>query len=151
MDVVVEKPTSKDQQLAKRSLSLIEKIDSKFPKKNKSVSIDINDEEVTHIEIPVTVFKFLKFILTNMAEGKAISLIPEETELSTQQAADMLNVSRPHIIKLLESRKIPFKKVGTHRRIKLEDLKKYDERMKKEREEALSQLTKEAQKLGLGY
>lgn len=149
MEAIVEKPTKKDQQVAKRSISLIDKIGIGTTK--KTVAIDINDEETTHIEIPVTAFRFLKFILSNMAEGKAISLVPEETELSTQQAADMLNVSRPHIVKLLDKGEIPFKRVGTHRRIKLEDLERYDQQKKEKREKALAQLAKEAQELKLGY
>ncbi|WP_211228191.1 excisionase family DNA-binding protein [Aequorivita capsosiphonis] len=60
-----------------------------------------------------------------MAEGKTISIVPSNSEVSTQQAADMLNVSRPHLVKLLEAQKIPFKKVGSHRRILLNDIIEY--------------------------
>jgi excisionase family DNA binding protein len=150
MDAVTEKPTKDDQKMAKRSLSLLDKVDRIFIRNHKSVEIDVRDGEVTHIKIPVAAFKFLKFILNNMAEGKAISLIPEETELSTQQAADMLNVSRPHLIKLLENGQIPFSKVGTHRRIKLDDLKEYDRRQKEKRKDALKKLAVDAQELDMG-
>ena len=60
-----------------------------------------------------------------MAEGKTVSIVPSDSELSTQQAADMINVSRPHLIKLLESKQIPFKKVGSHRRVLLMDIMEY--------------------------
>ena len=86
-----------------------------------------------------------------MAEGTTISLIPSDSELSTQQAADMLNVSRPHIIKLLETGVIPFKKVGTHRRISLDALLAYDTEQKQVRKASLEFLAQQAQDLNLGY
>ena len=90
-------------------------------------------------------------ILSNMAEGKSVTLIPSDSEVSTQQAADMLNVSRPHIIKLLEDGAIPFKKVGSHRRIQLKDLMKYEKSLKANREKQLEILAKQAQLNNLGY
>jgi excisionase family DNA binding protein len=86
-----------------------------------------------------------------MAEGKSASLIPSDSEVNTKQAADMLNVSRPHIVKLLEEGKIPFRKVGSHRRVLLEDLMKYDAEMKGQRTKSLEFLAKQAQDLNLGY
>lgn len=151
MDAVVQKPSKSDQRIARQSLSSLERIDSKIYKNRKSVAIEVTDDEVTHVEIPVSAFRFLKLILNNMARGKAISLVPEESELSTQQAADLLNVSRPHIVKLLEEGKIPYSKVGSHRRIRLEDLQEYARSMKTDRSEALDKLAKEAQELDLGY
>lgn len=151
MDAVVQKPSKSDQRIAKQSLSSLERIDSKIYKNRKSVAIEVTDDEVTHVEIPVSAFRFLKLILNNMARGKAISLVPEESELSTQQAADLLNVSRPHIVKLLEEGKIPYSKVGSHRRIRLEDLQEYARSMETDRSEALDKLAKEAQELDLGY
>ncbi|MBT1685017.1 excisionase family DNA-binding protein [Fulvivirgaceae bacterium PWU37] len=86
-----------------------------------------------------------------MAEGKSITLIPSEAEVSTQQAADMLNVSRPHVVKLLEQGLIPYKKVGSHRRILLEDLVAYEAKQKDQRTASLKQLAQQAQDLSLGY
>jgi len=151
MDAVVQKPSKSDQRIARQSLTSLDRIDSKIYKNRKSVAIEVTDDEVTHVEIPVSAFRFLKFILNNMAQGKAISLVPEESELSTQQAADLLNVSRPHIVKLLEEGKIPYSKAGSHRRIRLEDLQEYARSMKMDRSEALDKLAKEAQELDLGY
>ena len=76
-----------------------------------------------------------------MAEGKTISIVPSNSEVSTQQAADMLNVSRPHLIKLLEAKKIPFNKVGSHRRILLKDIMEYKEQLAKQREAQRRRLT----------
>ncbi|NJM25300.1 MAG: helix-turn-helix domain-containing protein [Bacteroidia bacterium] len=86
-----------------------------------------------------------------MAEGKSISVVPSDSEVSTQQAADILNVSRPHIVKLLEQGAIPFKKVGSHRRILFEDLIAYNEKFQEVRNEKLKSLAKQAQMLNLGY
>lgn len=86
-----------------------------------------------------------------MAEGKSISLVPSDSEVTTQQAADMLNVSRPHIVKLLEDGIIPHKKVGSHRRILLEDLIEYDRKLKEQRDASLKNLAEQAQDLRLGY
>ena len=86
-----------------------------------------------------------------MAKRKIISPIPSDAEVSTQQVADMLNVSRPHIVKLPEQGVIPFKKVGSHRRILLEDLLKYDQQLKEQREKNLQFLANQAQELNLGY
>ena len=86
-----------------------------------------------------------------MAEGKTISIVPSDSELSTQQAADLINVSRPHLIKLLESKQIPFKKVGSHRRVLLMDIMDYQDQIVKQREDQLDFLSNQAQELILGY
>jgi excisionase family DNA binding protein len=86
-----------------------------------------------------------------MAEGKSLTLIPSDSEVSTQQAADILNVSRPHLVKLLEKGYIPFKKVGSHRRIELKDIVTYEEKQKKNRKDQLDFLSRQAQELNLGY
>ena len=86
-----------------------------------------------------------------MSEGKSITIIPTDSEVSTQQAADMLNISRPHLVKLLENNIIPFKKVGSHRRILLRDLVAYEKSLQRTREEKLKFLSEQAQDFNLGY
>jgi len=90
-------------------------------------------------------------ILTNMAEGNAVTLIPVHVELTTKQAADILGVSRPFLIRLLEEGKIPFRKVGTHRRVYFKDVQVYKIQIAKERQSVLTQLVEEAQALDVGY
>ncbi len=103
------------------------------------------------VVIPEKALHLLAMILSSMAQGKAVSLVPADSELSTQQAADLLHVSRPHLVKLLEAGSIPFKKVGTHRRILVEDVLQYQDRQKGVRNEQLQFLTGQAQDLNLGY
>lgn len=103
------------------------------------------------IEIPLSAFRLLTDILTEMAKGNAVTFIPVHAELTTQQAADFLNVSRPYLIDLLEKGTIPFHKVGTHRRILFKNLVEFKTQIDKKRLEALEALAQADQELGLGY
>ncbi|MGH8571699.1 MAG: helix-turn-helix domain-containing protein, partial [Gammaproteobacteria bacterium] len=96
-------------------------------------------------------FEHFLEILGHLANGNAVTIVPVHAELTTQQAADYLNVSRPYLIGLLEAGKIDYHKVGTHRRIKFADLIKYKENDYASRRADLAELTAEAQRLGLDY
>lgn len=101
------------------------------------------------IRVPVEAFELLLEILGQMANGNAVTIVPVHAELTTQEAADILNVSRPFLIKLIEEGKLPFRLVGTHRRIKMADLMVYKETDLADRKAAVDELAAEAQKLGL--
>jgi len=103
------------------------------------------------ISIPRGAFALFVQILEQMAQGNAVTLVPIHAELTTQEAAHLLNVSRPFLIGLLDQGKIPFHKTGTHRRIRFEDLLAFKREQERRQEEALSELAAEAQKLDLGY
>jgi excisionase family DNA binding protein len=151
MITVLEKPTKADQKFAKETIIELEKISEK-KKSAYHVYLSFQSKgKEESLEVPGYVIRYLKFLLGNMAEGKALQISPVEAELSTQEAADMLGVSRPFLVKLLEQGKIPFKKVGTHRRIDLKDLQAYERKQKAIREKNLNFLAGQAQDLNLGY
>ncbi len=86
----------------------------------------------------------LRALLAPLAQGKMVRVVPLEAELTTQEAAEILGVSRPHLIRLLESGKIPYRKVGTHRRIRVEDLLAYREKAQAQGQAILDELVAEA-------
>lgn len=103
------------------------------------------------VTLPAEAFRLLVEIVNQMASGNAVSIIPVHVEVTTQQAADFLCVSRPYPISLLESGKVPFRKVGTHRRVRMADLIAYKRRDEEARRKVLDELAADAQDLGLGY
>jgi len=109
----------------------------------------IEIKESKPIVIPKMALEFLNEIMEAMGRGQAMYLVPLDGEVTTQQAADMLGVSRPYLVKLLEQKKIPFHKVGKHRRILIEDLKNYREIMQASRKMALRELSRKSIELGL--
>jgi len=148
---MITKTTKFDQKVALNTIKLLQKSEKKALGNSKKVIKLRLQESEELMEIPVSAFLLLKSILNSMAEGKSLTLIPSDSELSTQQAAEILNVSRPHIVKLLEQGIIPHKKVGSHRRVNLNDLVTYKSKYEKLRRMNLDTLVNEAQDLNLGY
>lgn len=109
------------------------------------------DSKGTDIELSESACRVLLEALNAMAGGHSVMLVPLEAELTTQQAAEMLNVSRPFLVGLLESGEIAYRKVGRYRRIKRQDVLDYQVRRSHRRDEALDELTAQAQELGMGY
>ena len=116
-----------------------------------SVSLRGSNGETDDLVLPGHVLQILLDALAEMAQGNAISLVPYHQEIGTQQAAGILNVSRPHLVKLLENGTIPFHKVGSHRRVLLRDLLAYQEQQVKQRSEALDELASLSQQNNMGY
>lgn len=101
------------------------------------------------ITLPANIFKSIVKLLAEMGNGNAVQVVPVQAELTTQQAADLLNVSRPHLIKLLDQDKIKFRKVGTHRKILARDLFDYRDRTDLARREGLNRMIADDEGLGL--
>ena len=108
-------------------------------------------QETETITVPATVLTLFLRLLREIARGHAVALLPLHTDLTTQQAAEVLNVSRSFLVRLLEDGQIPYRKVGTHRRVQLRDVLAYKEHTDTDRRAVLDELTAEAQRLGLGY
>jgi excisionase family DNA binding protein len=103
------------------------------------------------VDLPDSAFEALRIIIEAMAAGQSITLVPHDKELTSQEAADILHVSRPHLIKLLDRGELPFHRVGTHRRIKIDDVLAYRDRRDAQREEALGELARLSEELPGGY
>ncbi|AOJ95688.1 helix-turn-helix domain-containing protein [Burkholderia multivorans] len=111
-----------------------------------------DDENRAHqVELPTSALRLLVDILAELADGNAVKVVPVHAELTTQEAADLLNVSRPHLIKLLESHALPYHRTGKHRRVRFSDLMRYKAERDQESADAMEELSKQAQDLRMGY
>ncbi|CRM32458.1 MULTISPECIES: helix-turn-helix domain-containing protein [Pseudomonas] len=115
--------------------------------------IDIFDkEDKPHtLVLPTSALRLLVDILGELAIGNAVKVVPVHAELTSQEAADLLNVSRPHLVKMLEEGAIPFTKTGRHRRIRFSDLMAFKQRRDQESQDAMEELVRQTRELGLGY
>lgn len=103
----------------------------------------------TQVVIPSVAFHFFVDVLAELANGNTVTVAPVHAELTTQKAADILNVSRPYLIKLLDDRRIPYRRVGNRRKVLLVDLLDYKRKDDQRRQVVLDELTREARELGL--
>jgi len=142
-------PSEKDTALAKESSRQLAPLLG--ARKELSLQVLKDGHPSEPVLVPTAAVRLLVYILTEMAKGNAVTLIPIHVELSTQEAADILNVSRPFLVKLLDEGKIPSRKVGTHRRVLFSDLSAYKKLDDLERQKALEALATEAQELNMGY
>lgn len=101
------------------------------------------------VPLPLEVFEVLVQVVEAMQAGKAITVAPLEQRLTTQQAADLLGISRPTLIKLLEENEIPYEQPGRHRRVRLSDVLAYRQRRRQERRARLADMTRQAVEDGL--
>ena len=141
-------PSAQDAAMARVSGQVL----SRFVRRKRPLTLRVREEgQEKPLELPAGAVAMLMEILEAMAAGRGVTLMPENAELTTVQAADVLNVSRPFLIKLLDENELPHRKVGKHRRIRVEDVMAYKSRIDREREAVLDQLAREAQEAGMGY
>lgn len=142
-------PTAEDAALAKEAReTLASHLDHL---RNLQLQIIHNRKSSERLFLPTSALRLLLDILDEMSAGNAVTLIPVHAELTTQEAADVLNVSRPFLVHLLDEQKIPYRKVGTHRRILFADLMRYKHQIDADRRAVLDQLTHDAQAQKMGY
>ena len=141
-------PTEQESEQARESSRVL----SMYARRSKPLEVELHDNEHHQkIALPAGAVRLLLDVLTQMAEGNAVTLMPMHAELTTQQAADLLNVSRPYLVKLLDNGEIGHRKVGTHRRVLLRDLMSYKRKSDANRNTALEELTRQAEDLDMGY
>ncbi len=127
---------------------VLERIEDLYEQEPASTIKFITPSEEEVIEIPDSVMRVVRSVVHLMARGEAVSVVPVHRELTTQQAADLLNVSRQYLVRLLERGEIPFTKTGTHRRIKFGDLIEYKRHRDEHRRSKLDELTRLNEELG---
>jgi excisionase family DNA binding protein len=141
-------PTPQEADLARASGQRL----ARYVGMNQSLSLRVMDaEQEQPLVLPAGAVVLLMDILEAMAAGRGISLIPENAELTTVEAAEVLNVSRPYLIKILSEGALPYRKVGKHRRIRMEDVMTFKSRIDREREAVLDELAADAQENDMGY
>jgi excisionase family DNA binding protein len=141
-------PTAQDASLARVSGERL----SRHIRKKKPLSMKVVEAGREHpIDLPAGAVALLMDILEAMAAGRGVTIIPENTELTTVQAANLLNVSRPFLIKLLDEEAIPHRLVGRHRRVLIDDVMAYKKKIDGKRQAVLDQLTADAQEQNMGY
>lgn len=146
MNSIAELPTRQEIEQAKETSRALAKYSGQD---RVTMTIKSGNGDNKDIILPGHLMETLLNILTVMSQGKAVNVIPINSELTTQEAANMMNVSRPYLVKLLEQKGIPYHKVGTHRRVYLKDLLDYIHENNKARKQALDKLAALGQELGL--
>jgi excisionase family DNA binding protein len=142
-DTVV--PTPRERELAKTAARQLP------AKVAEETGLRVRIDDGPELLLPHAALELLSHILTQMGQGNAVTIIPIHAELTTQEAADLLNVSRPYLIGLLDRNAISHHMVGTHRRIRFTDLQAFKRKFEAEREAVMQELVSDAQGQGLGY
>ncbi len=151
LDTALRVPDDHMAVQAAEAVDILERFLRKRPV-TESLEVDlVADGTEATVTIPGAALRLLVDILSQIANGNAVTVAPVHAELTTQQAADLLNVSRPYLVKLLDEKKIPHRRVGNRRRVMLSDLITYKRIDEVERRAAADRLAAEAQRLGLEY
>ncbi len=142
----VNRPSKEEQEVAVKSYDALKATLARLESDTAEIEIEETKDRLT---IPLSALEMLVKILKATSEGLPISVVPVAMEVTTQKAADLLGCSRPHIVKLLQEGKIPFTKVGKHRRIKYDDLIAYQRQMEAEQKALLIDIMQSDEEDGL--
>lgn len=140
-------PSAETADLARESATALSRMLREHPAIDRA-QVRLGQEDLI---LPRAALDLLRKLLAEMAQGNAVTIVPIHAELTTQEAADMLNVSRPYLVKLLTEEQIPHTMVGSHRRVRLRDLLEFKQRQDERSRDALDELAEQAQELDMGY
>lgn len=140
-----EIPTEAEAMLAKQTKDIL------APRIGREAAVDLQSILASQptVRIPAAAARLLVQILDEMSRGNAVKIVPVHAELTTQEAADLLNISRPTLIQMVEQGQIPYRKVGTHRRIPFAKAIEYKRKLEADRKAALAELVAYDQEIGL--
>ncbi|MEU4808597.1 helix-turn-helix domain-containing protein [Nocardia fluminea] len=141
-------PGEIDAEVAERALRRVRDYLTSHPA-DQIISVAGETGAENALVLPRSVVNMVAFILAQAADGQGVSIVPSHAELTTQQVADLLNVSRPFVVGLLEAGEITFRLVGTHRRIRYDDLEDYQRRSASHSRAAADELSDLGQELGI--
>jgi excisionase family DNA binding protein len=145
------RPDDRDTALARDALDKVKNVLARHPRADRGhdlVQVTVQEDGETLV-LPRSVVELMARILAHMAAGQGVSVVPLNAELTTQQAADILNVSRPFLVGLLEAGEIEYRLVGTHRRITASSLLEYQRADDAGRRRAVDELAQLGQEIGL--
>lgn len=151
MPTAIENTTEKEQKIASASAQKLSETTERFGKAKQEVIELRLDKSDKPLLIPLKALKLLELVIGNMAAGKSMILYSMDTSITSEQAAEILGISTPHLLNLLKKGSIPCEKEGSHYKILMKDVLGYDMGAKIQRRKYLDALTEEAQKLNLGY
>ncbi|MBL52545.1 MULTISPECIES: helix-turn-helix domain-containing protein [Marisediminitalea] len=117
----------------------------------QEINVVSKNGEVHHVKLPTSALALMVEVLTQLGQGNSVKITPIHAELTTQEAADLLNMSRPTFIKLLDSGELPYSRTGNRRKVAFSDVMSYKQNIDAKRLAALDELSALDQELGLGY
>ena len=139
-------PTDEEVAVASQAASLMA---SALTTKGLPFTVQRDGQDV-RVDLSPSVGQLVLDVLTHVGRGRMVTVLPYDADLTTKEAADLLNVSRPHLTKLLTDGRIPHHKVGSHRRVRAEDVIAFRERREAERSDALDELQRLGQEFDAG-
>ena len=149
LEATIQATTRHDRDLARKLSGDFSEITRTYDAETESFEIVFPRGE--KLVVPKAALTLFGTILEMLASGHPIHITPSDTEISTQKAAELLNVSRPYLVKLLERGEIPFRKVGSHRRLRIVDVEDYRKKSDQERDDAFQEMIGLSEDLGIGY
>jgi excisionase family DNA binding protein len=142
-------PTDQDTEIARTSSEALAPLLQENGTSEAHIRFVAQGQPGAEIVLPHSAVRILFSALQEMAKGHSVTLLPVDTELTTQQAAELMRVSRPSLIKMLDERKLPYRKIGAHRRVRYDDVLHYLETERARRRKVMEELVAETESLGL--